>query len=192
MRVVGGRRGLVAVLAAGSVVLGAAQASGIVIVPPVAGPSQQSLALSGPTPSSPGTTDLASSTSASQTPGGGFAPQISGDGKWVVFGSIADLQPGNPSAKATQQNVFVRNLATGATVQLSRAAGGGVPQQPTGGSFLPDISSNGRYVTFLTDATNIVATSGATPVTLVLCDRDPNQNLIFDETNPDGSLTNVC
>ena len=185
----GGRRGLVAVLAAGSVVLGGAQATGMEV--PLSGPGPHALALSGPTPTSPGTTDVVSAASGSQTAAGGAGPRLSADGQWSVFTSIADLQPGNPSASAGQNNIFARNLATNTTVQLSRATTGGNPAPASGSSFQPDITANGRFVAFITQATNIIP-AAANTATLVLCDRDPDNNGVFDEAANNGSLTDTC
>src|SRR4051812_41555953 len=173
---VGRRRVVLTVLVGGSVALATGSPSnGIETTTAGTGGAQQALALSGPTPSSPGTTDIASAADNAQVPKSGLTPRIAANGRWVVFGSIADLQPANPSAKAGQTNVFVRDVKTGATVQLSRAAAGdGTPRQPTSSSSQPAITDDGRFVTFLTAATNIVPTSGTAPLTLVLCDRDPD------------------
>jgi hypothetical protein len=121
---------------------------------------------------------------------------ISGNGRWQVFTSVDDLQPSSPSAQADRENIFVRDLKTNTTTQLSLgntvpADGSGTPQVPNADSFRPSITDDGRYISFLTNATNIVKASAGS-LTLVVCDRDPNSDGTFDETRTDASLTNVC
>src|SRR5581483_8707095 len=51
-------------------------------------------------------------------------------------------------------DVFLRNLASGRTVRVSAAPGGG---QANGDSYPLAVSPHGRYVTFWSDASNLVA-----------------------------------
>jgi Tol biopolymer transport system component len=81
-----------------------------------------------------------------------WQPRISGDGRYVVFVSMAtNLAGGNhPSQRA----VYVRDLVTATTVLASARDGGS-----TGGShaaFNPQISSSGARVTFESTSTNLV------------------------------------
>jgi len=71
-------------------------------------------------------------------------PSISADGRKVAFASSAhNLAAGLP---ATSQNVFVRDLDSGATELVSRASG---PEGAPGEfSTEPSISADGRYVAF--------------------------------------------
>jgi Tol biopolymer transport system component len=84
--------------------------------------------------------------------GNSYDPSISADGRYVAFGSWAE----NLSAEDTAFNdVFVRDLATGMTALVSRAAG------PTGAagdgeSTDPSISADGRHVAFVSQANNLV------------------------------------
>lgn len=77
---------------------------------------------------------------------------ISGDGRYVAFASRADnLSPDDDDSVA---NVFVRDLLTGTTTLVSRRAG------PAGAgadddSSSPDISADGRYVVFVSEANNL-------------------------------------
>ncbi|MGI8558733.1 MAG: calcium-binding protein, partial [Solirubrobacteraceae bacterium] len=89
-------------------------------------------------------------------------PDLSDDGRKVVFASRAsNLAPGNTQSHL---NVFVHDLASGATTLVS-AAPDGTPGN--GDSTAPAISPEGRYVSFATSATNLVrgvATKGSSVV----------------------------
>lgn len=87
-----------------------------------------------------------------QANGASAEPDLSADGRLVVFTSRADnLVPGDTN---DSDDVFVHNLATGATTLVSaglRAA------SAEGDSSAPAISPDGRFVTFSSDAGNLVA-----------------------------------
>jgi Tol biopolymer transport system component len=79
-------------------------------------------------------------------------PSISADGRFVAFASDAtNLVAGDTNATI---DVFVRDRQTSTTVRVSVATNGA---QANGPSSAPSISSDGRYVTFQSDATNLVA-----------------------------------
>ena len=77
---------------------------------------------------------------------------ISGDGRYVVFESSAT----NLSADDldTAQDVYVRDVLTSTTTLVSRATGA-AGAKGNGVSNLPQISTNGRYVVFQSQATNL-------------------------------------
>lgn len=78
-------------------------------------------------------------------------PRLSGDGRYVVFGSFADnLAPG-PTVGA---HPFVHDMVTGETIRASVADDGTPADRP---SQFFDISADGRYVSFSTDSTNLAA-----------------------------------
>jgi Tol biopolymer transport system component len=78
-------------------------------------------------------------------------PAISADGRYVAFDSWAsDLVPGDGNG---MQDVFLRDRQTGTTTLIS-AAPDGTPGDSI--SAAPAISSDGRYVAYLTTAINIV------------------------------------
>lgn len=92
----------------------------------------------------------------SVTPGGKAGngpssdPSVSSDGRWVAFASEAsDLVAGDTNGV---QDVFVRDTTTGVTV-LASADAGGVPGD--GPSMSPRLSTDGRYVAFVSKATNL-------------------------------------
>jgi Tol biopolymer transport system component len=89
--------------------------------------------------------------------GSGSSLRMSPDGAWVAFVSDASsLVPGQqePSFEPTD-DVFLWDRQTGRTVLVSRTSAGAAI---TGNrhSFQPELSSDGRYVAFLSNATDIV------------------------------------
>ena len=99
------------------------------------------------------------------TPGSGadrrFAPAISTDGRYVAFTSGAsNLVPGDTNHRL---DVFVRDRRSGTTKRVSVASNG---TQGNGSSLTPAISADGRYVAFLSVASNLVPgdTNGAPDV----------------------------
>lgn len=79
------------------------------------------------------------------------APAISAHGRYVVFSSAAtNLVPGDTNRRV---DLFRRDRLTGQTVRISIGTGG---HQANGDSSLPSMSPDGRYVAFISDATNLV------------------------------------
>ncbi|HEV2783576.1 MAG TPA: choice-of-anchor D domain-containing protein [Actinophytocola sp.] len=58
---------------------------------------------------------------------------------------------------------------------------------PDSDSFSPSISADGRFVSFLTNATNIFVEDCYSDSEIVVADRDPDGDGDFDENRPDGS-----
>jgi Tol biopolymer transport system component len=89
--------------------------------------------------------------------GASFAPALSADGRYIVFSSTAPLDGAVvPPAAATgrpQVNVYLRDMTLGLTTRVSVRAGSAAPN---GSSYEPAISGDGRYVAFVSDATNLV------------------------------------
>ncbi len=80
-------------------------------------------------------------------------PALSGDGRFVAFQSKAtNLVSGDTNAKS---DIFVRDLQPGGTTTRVSVGVGGA--QANGDSNNPTISSDGRFVAFSSDATNLVA-----------------------------------
>jgi hypothetical protein len=79
-------------------------------------------------------------------------PEISADGRYVTFESDATNLVPNDTNDA--RDIFVRDLQTNTTRRVSVDSNG---IQGNSGSFFPVISADGRYVTFESDATNLVA-----------------------------------
>ncbi|MEG4326038.1 calcium-binding protein [Microcoleus sp. herbarium5] len=81
-------------------------------------------------------------------------PSISGNGRFVAFASNAsNLVPGDTNGRA---DIFVRDLLTNITTRVSVDSAG---NQGNGISYslLTSISADGRFVTFASDSTNLVA-----------------------------------
>ena len=93
-------------------------------------------------------------------PGNGVssAPSINGDGSIVAFDSLGTnlLAPGVPSV--TGRQVYVRNRTVNQTSLVS-ADNNVVPNSGNGVSRTPSVSSDGRFVTFASVATNLLAPS---------------------------------
>lgn len=81
----------------------------------------------------------------------GPSESISNDGRFVAFLSYAsNLVPGDTNG---QGDVFVRDRQTNQTTRISVSSGG---MQGNGASFAPSISADGRYVVFMSWASNLV------------------------------------
>jgi|GEM_PF-1997590 len=89
---------------------------------------------------------------ASKADGYSDSPQISPDGRYVVFYSTS----ANLVAGADGEQIYRKDLQTGDLMLVSSAASGGAEHQGDGGSYTPQISSDGRYVVFYSTSTNFV------------------------------------
>jgi PKD repeat protein len=84
-----------------------------------------------------------------------YTPAVSADGRFVAFASLAsDLVPGDDNDAS---DVFVYSNVTGETERVSVTSGGA---EANGESTLPAISADGRYVAFVSVATNLVSGDG--------------------------------
>lgn len=80
-----------------------------------------------------------------------YTPDVSGDGRYIVFSSAAtNLIEGDTNGVT---DVFVYDRQTDTMSRVSIATGGA---QGNGASTAPAISVDGRYVAFASDATNLV------------------------------------
>ncbi len=127
-----------------------------------------------------------------QATGGSFAsavPSLSADGRFVAFSSHAtNLVAGDTN---NVFDIFVRDRELGTTTRVSVAADG---TQANGFSqFAPFLSADGRFVTFSSNAGNLVPGdtnvcppgSGGWPgscVDIFVHDRDADEDGVFDET----------
>ena len=80
------------------------------------------------------------------------AAAISSDGRFVVFDSSASNLVSHDTNSAS--DVFIRDMKKGTTKRVSVSNGGA---QAKGYSYAGDVSDNGRYVTFSSDAKNLVS-----------------------------------
>lgn len=80
-----------------------------------------------------------------------LAPCLSADGRYAAFDSAStNLVSGDINA---DNDVFVRDMLTGVTEMISVSSTG---EQGNSGSYSPSISADGRYVSFVSDASNLV------------------------------------
>jgi Tol biopolymer transport system component len=80
-------------------------------------------------------------------------PDLSADGRYLVFDSAATNLTAGPDRNEVA-DIFLRNRLTGTARRLSVGPGG---QEGNGKSETPAISSDGRVVAFVSSATNLVA-----------------------------------
>ena len=109
---------------------------------------------------------------------------ISDNGRYVAFVSRATNMVPN-DANGSIGDVFIKDRQTGSTVLVSKSSGGA---QGNNGSMNPSLSSDGRYVAFVSMATNLVADDVNGNVDVFVHDRDPDGNGIFDEGNGTTTL----
>jgi len=108
-----------------------------------------------------GTTLVSLNTDGTQGNGGSVSPSISADGRYVAFVSFAsDLVAGDTNGT---WDVFVRDTQTGTTTLVSMNTDGTSGSKSSNN---PSISSDGRYVAFTSNASDLVAgdTNGLTDV----------------------------
>lgn len=80
-------------------------------------------------------------------------PAISGDGRYVAF--LSDASNLVPDDTNDAGDIFIRDLRTGRTSRVNESTRG---DQANGRTYLrPAISGNGRYVAYVSEATNLVA-----------------------------------
>ena len=132
-----------------------------------------------------GTTRVSVSSGGGQANGFSFQPAISSDGRYVAFDSGAsDLVEsdtkscGTPPLTYNCSDVFVHDRQTGATTRVSVSSAGA---ESDGDSYLPAISSDGRYVAFYSEGANLVAGDGNGADDVFVRDRDTDGDGIFDE-----------
>ncbi|HEY1257020.1 MAG TPA: choice-of-anchor D domain-containing protein [Terracidiphilus sp.] len=130
------------------------------------------------------TTSLVSvSTSGVPADSDSYGGSMSANGQYVVFYSFADnLYPGSVLNAAS--GVYVRELAQGVTEREDVAADG---TPANGSSYFGAISGDGRYVAFISTATNLV--SGVSGTQLYLRDRKTSQTILISVSS-DGSPAN--
>jgi Tol biopolymer transport system component len=93
------------------------------------------------------------STTGTQANSGCWYPDISENGRYVVWESLADNLVTDDNNGS--HDIFVRDTLTDTTSRLSVSAAG---TEGNGDSYYPAISADGRYVVFDSDADNLVST----------------------------------
>lgn len=117
-----------------------------------------------------GTTSRASVTSSGgEKVGNSSSPSISGDGRFVAFSSYAILT--NDDNNGTK-DIFVRDRQEGTTTLISVSSSG---VQGNGSSSQPSISTDGRYVSFTSLASNLVPVDNNSTYDVFVHDRQTGE-----------------
>ena len=137
-----------------------------------------------------GTTELVSQAS-DGTPGdhssgwfGAGRGRISADGRYVVFGSLAsNLVPGDENLV---DDVFLRDRMLGTTERVSVATDG---TEGNGHSTYPDVSDEGRYVVYQSDAGNLTEDDTNSTSDVFLHDRQAGTTTLVSHAFGGGAAT---
>jgi len=124
-----------------------------------------------------GTTERVSiSTAGDQANDESYSPAVNSDGRFVAFQSDAsNLVPFDTNNKS---DIFVRDRTTGVTERVSVTSDG---TQGNGDSFFAAISSDGRFVAFTSEATNLVAGDTNNKADIFVRDRQKDRTEIIVE-----------
>jgi Tol biopolymer transport system component len=141
-------------------------------------------------------------TEGQQGDGNSAEGHISDNGRYMVFSSLANSF--SSETGGFDYDIFVRDRDTDAngifdepdetrTFRVSTGANGQEPDYHGSGSQRPDISGNGRYISFMSTATNLVDPPETDSfLDVYYFDRDADGNNVFDEIKPGGtSVTRV-
>jgi Tol biopolymer transport system component len=109
-------------------------------------------------PGSPGIDRVSIDTRGSQPSAGvSSSPRVSADGRYIVFVSTADFdawrRPQTSRAPQPRPLVYVRDTSLGVTRLVSAAPNGA---EANAASRTPGVSGDGRYIVFVSEATNLV------------------------------------
>ncbi len=101
-----------------------------------------------------GTTERVSvNSNEAQGNGSSYGSSISDDGRYVTFVSTGTTLVEGDTSGGASPDIFVRDLLLGTTSRVNVALDG---SQANNASYDPAISGDGRYVSFYSDATNLV------------------------------------
>ena len=98
------------------------------------------------------TSRVSVSTAGTESNGSSVNPSISSDGRYVAFRSAGTNLVANDTNGF--YDIFVRDTIAGITSRVSVSTAG---TESNGHNYIPSISSDGRYVAFRSDATNLVS-----------------------------------
>lgn len=114
----------------------------------------------------------------------GEEPSISADGRYVAFEADGDLLSGG---YASSRDIYVRDRQNNQTVRVSVASDGTLANNP---SSYPVISSDGRYVAFVSRASNLVSDDTNTVDDIFIHDLQTQQTTRVSVAN-DGTQSDM-
>jgi len=118
------------------------------------------------------TTRISVGTGGAESNRNSFNPRVSADGKFVVFSSLAtNLVAGDTN---DEEDIFVTELATGVTKRVNVSTAGGQTNDAIIGFA---ISGDGRYITFDSIASNLVASDTNTAYDIFVRDTVTNTTI---------------
>jgi Tol biopolymer transport system component len=120
-------------------------------------------------------------TAANQGNNSSSSPQITADGRYVVFQSSAT----NLVAGASGSQIYRKDLENG-TITLVSSTDGTAANQGNNSSTSPQITVDGRYVVFASSSTNLVAGANGSQIYR----KDLQANTITLVSSTDGTATN--
>ncbi len=114
-------------------------------------------------------------------------PAVSADGSVVVFASYSSLVGDDGNGV---QDIYVRDRVAGTTERVSVDANG---TEADGASYEPDVSADGRLVTFRSSATNLVAddTNGSSDIFVHDRDTGVTERVSLDENGAQVADSNA-
>lgn len=133
-----------------------------------------------------------------QVTGSSTSASINANGRYVAFQSTADSLVNNDNNNSV--DIFVKNTASGAVERVSVASNGA---EANDGNWNPKISADGRFVTFESRATNLVAdddngvidifvhdrlTKETRRVSVCPCGTEANDDSLRSTINGDGQV----
>ena len=137
---------------AGARVLTVVLVAGLSLSASLLRPGRSNLPIAAAQTGGPSTTRVSVSTAGQEGNGASEQPSISGDGRYIAFRSAAASLVAGDSNHVN--DIFVRDQTAQTTIRISLSSSG---KQGNGASASPDIASQGRYVTFQSDASNLVS-----------------------------------
>jgi Tol biopolymer transport system component len=122
-----------------------------------------------------------------QADGDSYAPDMSADGRYVVFTSDADNLVDEDTNDGS--DVFVHDRLTGQTTRVSIASSG---EQANSGSSEAQLSDDGHYVVFSSSATNLVGGDSNEAEDIFIHDQETGQTVLVSRTANDVRASDDC
>lgn len=132
-----------------------------------------------------GTTTLLSVNMQGTMSVGGEVPVISGDGRFAVFQSLAPDITANDSGSGL--DLFRRDLQTGTTAMVSATITNTGSGGPSNNGYFPVISTDGRYITFQSNAKDYVANDSNNGYDAFRRDMQTNTTVLISGTTGGGT-----